>query len=106
VGNDGNRSSYDRALAGCHPNSLQAAKLGSTVDTLTLSIEQKNEAEERIRVAGLESRVTVHLLDYRKLPPSFEKAFDAFISIEMVEVRVIKCIERCLSDRNALSLLG
>lgn len=57
------------------------------MDTLTLSIEQKVEAEERIRAAGLDSKVTVHLLDYRKLPPSFEKAFDAFVSIEMVEVR-------------------
>lgn len=26
-------------------------------------------------------------MDYRDLPPHFEKAFDAFVSIEMVEVR-------------------
>ncbi|KAI0052621.1 cyclopropane-fatty-acyl-phospholipid synthase [Auriscalpium vulgare] len=55
------------------------------VDTLTLSIEQKKLAEERIREAGLEGRIRVHLLDYRELPPQFEKAFDAFISIEMLE---------------------
>jgi len=56
------------------------------VDTLTLSIEQKTLAEERIKEAGLENRIRVHLLDYRKIPAEFEKAFDAFVSIEMIEV--------------------
>lgn len=55
------------------------------MDTLTLSIEQKLLAEERIKEAGLEDRIRVHLMDYRELPPHFEKAFDAFISIEMLE---------------------
>lgn len=31
--------------------------------------------------------MTVHLLDYRDLPPSFEGVFDAFVSLEMFEVR-------------------
>jgi len=56
------------------------------VDALTLSIEQKTLAEERIKRAGLKDRVRVHLLDYREIPPEFEKAFDAFVSIEMIEV--------------------
>jgi len=56
------------------------------VDTLTLSIEQKTLAEERIKRAGLEDRVRVHQLNYRKIPAEFEKAFDAFVSIEMIEV--------------------
>ncbi len=56
------------------------------VDTLTLSIEQKALAEERIREAGLQDLVRVHLMDYREIPSSFEKKFDAFISIEMIEV--------------------
>jgi hypothetical protein len=56
------------------------------VDTLTLSKEQKKLAEERIRAAGLQERIRVHLMDYRQLPPDFEKAFDAFVSIEMIEV--------------------
>ncbi|KAF9456683.1 putative cyclopropane fatty acid synthase [Collybia nuda] len=80
--------SGDRLLefgTGWGTTAIEAAKIGCIVDTLTLSIEQKVEAEERVRAAGLESKVTVHLLDYRKLPPSFEKAFDAFVSIEMVE---------------------
>jgi Mycolic acid cyclopropane synthetase len=65
----------------------QAARTyGCEVDTLTLSIEQKQLAEERIHEAGLQHLIRVHLLDYREIPPDFEKKFDAFISIEMVEV--------------------
>jgi hypothetical protein len=56
------------------------------VDTLTLSIEQKTLAEDRIREAGLQDLVRVHLMDYREIPPTFEKKFDAFISVEMLEV--------------------
>jgi len=53
---------------------------------LTLSVEQKTLAEKRIKAAGFEDRIRVHLLDYREIPEDFEKAFDAFISIEMIEV--------------------
>jgi cyclopropane-fatty-acyl-phospholipid synthase len=53
---------------------------------LTLSKEQKSLAEERIKEAGLEGHIRVHLLDYRDIPAEFEKAFDAFVSIEMLEV--------------------
>jgi len=53
---------------------------------LTLSKEQKALAEERIKAAGLQDVIRVHLMDYREIPASFEKAFDAFISIEMLEV--------------------
>ena len=68
---------------------FQAARTyGCEVDTLTLSVEQKTLAEERIRAAGLEGRIRVHLLDYREIPAEFEKAFDAFISVEMLEVRL------------------
>ena len=66
---------------------MQAARTyGCQVDTLTLSVEQKTLAEERIKKAGLEDRIRVHLLDYREIPAEFEKAFDAFVSIEMIEV--------------------
>lgn len=58
------------------------------MDTLTLSREQKALADERIKAAGLEDKIRVHLMDYRDLPPHFEKAFDAFVSIEMVEVSI------------------
>jgi cyclopropane-fatty-acyl-phospholipid synthase len=64
----------------------QAGKMGCSVDALTLSFEQKAIADQRIKEAGLESQVRIHLMDYRNMPPEFEKAFDACISIEMVEV--------------------
>ncbi|KAK4698916.1 cyclopropane-fatty-acyl-phospholipid synthase, partial [Phenoliferia sp. Uapishka_3] len=58
---------------------------GCTVDTLTLSVEQKLLAEARIEAAGLSDSIKVHLLDYRSLPESFTHAFDRVISIEMIE---------------------
>ena len=70
-----------------------ASSFGCEVDTLTLSKEQKSLAEERIREAGLEGRVRVHLLDYREIPAEFEKAFDAFVSVEMLEVSSFSCFE-------------
>ncbi|KAF8885275.1 S-adenosyl-L-methionine-dependent methyltransferase [Mucidula mucida] len=62
-----------------------AATYGCTVDTLTLSIEQKTLAEERIAAAGLSDKITVHFMDYRDIPTSWEHAFDAFVSVEMLE---------------------
>ncbi|KAJ7062782.1 cyclopropane-fatty-acyl-phospholipid synthase [Mycena amicta] len=65
---------------------VEAARaFGCEVDTLTLSIEQKKMAEERAKAAGMEAKVRVHLLDYRDIPAEFEKAFDAFVAIEMIE---------------------
>lgn len=66
--------------------------MGCTVDTLTLSREQKAGADERIRKLGLQDKITVHLLDYRNLPKNFEHQFDAFISMEMIEVRHGYCV--------------
>lgn len=63
--------------------------MGCTVDTITLSVQQKAMAEERIQEAGLQDKITVHLMDYRSMPPKFEKVFDACISIEMLEVSVL-----------------
>lgn len=60
--------------------------MGCEVDTLTLSVNQKAVAEERIAALSLQDRVRVHLLDYRNMPDNFQHAFDAFISVEMVEV--------------------
>ena len=61
--------------------------MGCSVDTITLSVEQYMLARERVEEAGVADRVRVHHLDYRQLPADFEKAFDAFVSIEMLEVR-------------------
>ena len=58
------------------------------MDTLTLSVQQKNLAEKRIAALGLSDKIRVHLMDYRQLPADFEGQFDAFVSVEMVEVRI------------------
>lgn len=60
--------------------------MGCTVDTLTLSIEQKQLAEKRIAEAGFSAQIRVHLMDYRDMPPHFKGAFDACVSLEMLEV--------------------
>lgn len=72
----------------------KAAKTtGCTIDTLTLSAEQKKLAEERIRSHGLQDRITVHLLDYRNTPTEFEGKFDALVSIEVLEVFFIRLLD-------------
>lgn len=58
---------------------------GTTVDTLTLSTQQAALAGERVKAAGLEARVRVHLMDYRDMPKEWEGAFDRLVSVEMVE---------------------
>src|ERR1700761_1338059 len=55
------------------------------VDTITLSVHQQTLARQRIREAGLQDKITVHLVDYRALPKEWEGAFDRFVSVEMVE---------------------
>ncbi|KAH9012925.1 Mycolic acid cyclopropane synthetase-domain-containing protein [Lactarius pseudohatsudake] len=82
------------------------------VDTLTLSIEQKALAEERIREAGLQDLVRVHLMDYREIPPSFEKKFDAFISVEMIEhvgpkyfTTYFKIVDKALKSKDATAVV-
>lgn len=79
---------------------------GCTIDTLTLSIEQKHLAEARIAAAGLTSSITVHLMDYRSVPASFLGAFDRVISIEMIEAvgqefldTYFGVVESCLNER-------
>jgi cyclopropane-fatty-acyl-phospholipid synthase len=60
---------------------LAAREYGAEVVAITLSREQLNYAQERIRRAGLEDKVTVKLQDYRDVQGSF----DAIASIEMIE---------------------
>lgn len=57
----------------------------TTVDTITLSVQQQSLARDRIAAAGLVDRVTVHLMDYRHMPAEWEGAFDRVVSIEMIE---------------------
>ncbi|KAI0293386.1 S-adenosyl-L-methionine-dependent methyltransferase, partial [Russula brevipes] len=92
---------------------IEAARLyGCEVDTLTLSISQKRLAEERIREAGLQDLIRVHLMDYRDMPPEWEKKFDAFISIEMIEhvgpkhnATYCKIVDKMLKSKNAAAVI-
>ncbi|KAK0552342.1 hypothetical protein OC846_002943 [Tilletia horrida] len=73
---------------------MEAARLtGCTVDSLTLSVEQKALAEARIARAGLSDRIRVHLLDYRDMPASWSDSFDRVVSIEMLEAVGIEFLE-------------
>ncbi|MFJ6748924.1 MULTISPECIES: class I SAM-dependent methyltransferase [unclassified Streptomyces] len=60
---------------------LRAAGRGAHVVTVTLSAEQRDLAEQRIREAGREDAVTVRLCDYRQV----EGSYDAIVSVEMIE---------------------
>ena len=54
---------------------------GCRVTTTTISREQREYAEARIRAAGLEDRITVLASDYRDLTGTYDK----LVSIEMIE---------------------
>jgi cyclopropane-fatty-acyl-phospholipid synthase len=61
---------------------IHAAKYhGFTVTTTTISRQQHDYAEERIREEGLGDKIRLLLEDYRNLKGSF----DALVSIEMIE---------------------
>ena len=67
---------------------------GTTVDTITLSIQQQALAVRRIKAAGLEDRINVHLMDYRNMPEGFKHAFDRVVSIEMIEAVGAEFLEK------------
>lgn len=86
---------------------------GCRVTSLTLSTEQKELAEERIREAGLEDRIEVLLCDYRALPPPQNErgAYDKIISIEMLEavgkeflVTYFECVNRLLKKDGGIAV--
>lgn len=64
---------------------IRAAARGATVRSLTLSVEQQDLARERISAAGYADRVRVDLADYRVLLDEPAGAYDAVVSVEMVE---------------------
>ncbi|CEL52062.1 cyclopropane-fatty-acyl-phospholipid synthase [Rhizoctonia solani AG-1 IB] len=82
------------------------------VDSLTLSSEQKSLAEERIRAAGVESRVRIWLMDYRCVPESWAGLFDRFVSVEMIEAvgrefltEYWAIVERCMKTDNSVGVV-
>lgn len=64
---------------------IRAAARGATVRTITLSVEQQHLARERIAAAGHADRVQVDLCDYRALLDEPAGAYDAVLSVEMIE---------------------
>jgi cyclopropane-fatty-acyl-phospholipid synthase len=60
---------------------LQAAARGAVVHTVTLSVEQRDLARQRVQAAGFADRVTVELCDYRDI----RGRYDAVVSVEMIE---------------------
>ncbi|KAG8682949.1 hypothetical protein FRC08_014614, partial [Ceratobasidium sp. 394] len=82
------------------------------VDSLTLSSAQKVLAEDRIRAAGVESRVRIWLMDYRSIPDSWNALFDRFVSVEMIEAVGLEFLptywgvmERCMKPRDAVGVV-
>lgn len=72
---------------GCGWGSLamEAVKLTRCrVTGLTLSIQQKALAEQRIKEAGLSDRIEILLCDYRDAPTP-EGGYDRIVSVEMIE---------------------
>ena len=83
---------------------------GCWVTSLTLSKEQKELAERRIRDAGLEDRITVLLCDYRALEIPDEGPFDKLVSIEMLEavgrdylVTYFNCVDKLLKKDGGIA---
>mmetsp|Transcript_47120 Transcript_47120/g.47962 ORF Transcript_47120/g.47962 Transcript_47120/m.47962 type:complete len:173 (+) Transcript_47120:596-1114(+) len=68
--------------------SLHAAKkYGCTVVGITLSVEQRDLALERVKEQGLEDLITFEVIDYRAFArrPSNGGKFDRVLSCEMIE---------------------
>ena len=60
---------------------IRAAARGALVRTVTISAEQRDLAIRRVSAAGLAGRVSVDLLDYRRV----DGQYDAIVSVEMIE---------------------
>ena len=67
----------------------------TTVDTITLSVQQADYVEQKITEFKLEGRVKVHLMDYRAMPPEWKGSFDRIVSVEMIEAVGKEYIEVC-----------
>ncbi len=60
---------------------IRAARRGASVTSLTLSVEQKRLADERIAAAGFSDLCSIEICDYRDVTGSY----DAVVSVEMIE---------------------
>jgi cyclopropane-fatty-acyl-phospholipid synthase len=83
---------------------------GCRVTSLTLSIEQKHLAEQRIAAAGYADKIEILLMDYRALPIP-RVLYDKVISIEMLEAvgaeylqTYFACINRLLKKNGGIAV--
>ena len=92
---------------------MAVQQTGCRVTSLTLSVEQKALAEQRIRDVGLQDEIKVLLCDYRtmKVPRGEEEKFDKVVSIEMLEAvgreflnTYFECIERQLKKDSGIAV--
>jgi cyclopropane-fatty-acyl-phospholipid synthase len=88
-----------------------AAERGAHVTTLTLSEQQKELADKRIAAAGLSHRIDVLLEDYRHLANREPGAYDAIVSVEMIEAvgerywpDYFTAVDRMLAEGGRMSL--
>lgn len=63
---------------------MAVKRTGCRVTSITLSQQQKELAENRIKLAGLSHLIEVNFMDYRELGTSTE-LYDKIVSIEMIE---------------------
>ncbi|KAF1985042.1 cyclopropane-fatty-acyl-phospholipid synthase [Aulographum hederae CBS 113979] len=89
---------------------MAVQQTGCRVTSLTLSIEQKELAEDRIREAGLQDKIEVMICDYRALPVP-EQKYDKVISIEMLEAvgaeflaTYFGCVDRLLKEDGGVAV--
>lgn len=85
-------------------------RTGCKVTSLTLSIEQKELAEDRICEAGMSDNITVLLCDYRSLAIPETGPFDKIVSIEMLEavgkeflITYFKCVDKLLKKEGGIA---
>jgi len=88
-----------------------AAERGAHVTTLTLSEQQKELADKRIAAAGLSHRIDVLLEDYRHHANREPGAYDAIVSVEMIEAvgerywpDYFTAVDRMLAEGGRMSL--
>ena len=87
------------------------ARTGCRVTSLTLSKEQKELAEQRIKAAGYSDRIDVLLCDYRALPTPQDRFYDKLVSIEMLEAvgrefleLYFSCVNRLLKPQGGIGV--
>ena len=89
---------------------IEAVKLrGCRVTSLTLSVEQKALAEQRIAAVGMSEKIDVLLCDYRAL--DMQGYFDKVVSIEMLEAvgaefleTYFECVNRYLKPEGGIAV--